>query len=126
MTSFKITPHAEFRMSQRGIRNEDIELVLTCGTQIGPAEWLMKHTDAKREIDDLRNKVNWVQHMKKLRVFTGNDANLEISAFKHDIQQFERLRGLMVVMEDGDVITCYWPSVAYRRRARRRGRKDRA
>ena len=122
MPDYKITPHAMTRMSQRGVRNEDAKEVLTCGTQIGPVEWLMKRVDAEREIDDLRDKVKWIERMRKLNVMNGADANREISALKHDIRRFERLRGLKVVMEGGEVITCYWPSEAYQRRARRRGR----
>ena len=122
MPDYKITNHAEVRMGQRAVRDEDVELVLTCGTQIGPAEWLMKRADAEREIDDLRDKIKWIERMRKLNVMNGSDANREVSALKHDIRRFERLRGLKIVMKGGEVITCYWPSVAYQRRARRRGR----
>ena len=122
MPDYKITPHAMRRMGQRAVRDEDVELVLTCGTQIGPAEWLMKRADAEREIDDLRDKIKWIERMRKLNVMNGSDANREVSALKHDIRRFERLRGLKIVMKGGEVITCYWPSVAYQRRARRRGR----
>ncbi len=117
-----ITKHAEVRMSQRAVRDEDVAEVLTSGTQIGPAEWLMKRADADREIDDLRDKIKWIERMKKLNIINGADANREISVLKHDVRRFERLRGLKVVMEGGEVITCYWPSDAYQRRARRRGR----
>ena len=48
MPNYRFTKHAMTRMGQRGVRDEDIELVLTCGTQIGPAEWLIKGTDANR------------------------------------------------------------------------------
>ena len=82
----------------------------------------MKRADAEREIDDLKNKVKWIERMRKLNIMNGADANREVSAHKHEIRRFERLRGLKVVMEDGEVITCYWPSVAYQRRERRRGR----
>ena len=122
MPDYKITNHAEVRMSQRAVRDEDVELVLICGTQTGPSEWFMKRADAVREIDDLRDKIKWIERMRKLNVMNGADANREVSALKHDIRRFERLRGLKVVMEGGEVITCYWPSVAYQQRARRRGR----
>ena len=119
---YKICKHAMTRMSQRAVGSEDIELVLTCGTQIGLNEWLMKRADADREIDDLKDKIKWIERMRKLNVMNGADANREVSALKHDIRRFERLRGIKVVMEGGEVITCYWPSVAYQQRARRRGR----
>ena len=122
MFEYAFSKHAETRMSQRGVRNEDAVEVLTFGTQIGPDEWLMKRADAEREIDDLRDKIKWIERMRKLNVMNGADANREVSALKHEVRRFERLRGLKVVMEDGEVITCYWPSVAYQKRARRRGK----
>lgn len=122
MFDYEITNHAITRMSQRGVRDEDAVEVLTCGTQIGPAEWFMRDSDADREIDDLKDKIKWIERMRKLNVMNGGDANREISALKHEIRRFERLRGLKVVMEGGEIITCYWPSVAYQKRARRRGR----
>ena len=122
MPDYKITKHAMTRMSQRAVGSEDIELVFNYGTQIGPNEWLMKRADAEREIDDLKDKIKWIERMRKLNIMNGADANREISALKHDIRRFERLRGLKVVMEGGEVITCYWPSDAYQRRERRRGR----
>ncbi|MCY3825548.1 MAG: hypothetical protein OXG62_16955 [Nitrospinae bacterium] len=122
MPDYKITNHAEIRMSQRAVRDEDAVEVLTCGTQIGPVEWFMRDSDADREIDDLKDKIKWIDRMRKLKVMNGADANREISALKHEVRRFERLRGLKVVMEGGEIITCYWPSVAYQKRARRRGR----
>ncbi len=82
----------------------------------------MKRADADREIDDLRGKIKWIERMKKLNVMNGADANREISVLKHDVRRFERLRGLKVVVMGDTVLTCYWPSDAYQRRARRRGR----
>ena len=122
MFEYAFSKHAETRMSQRGVRNEDAVEVLTFGTQIGPDEWLMKRADVDREIDDLRDKIKWIERMRKLNVMNGADANREVSALKYDIRRFERLRGLKIVMKGGEVITCYWPSVAYQQRARRRGR----
>ena len=90
-------------------------------TQIGPAEWFMRDSDADREIEDLRDQRKWIERMRKLNVMNGADANREISALKHKIRRFERLRGLKVVMKNGEVLTCYWPSVAHQKRARRRG-----
>lgn len=122
MPDYIITNHAEVRMAQRGVRDEDAVGVLTCGTQIGPDEWFMRDSDADREIVDLKEQINWIERMRKLNVMKGGDANREISSLKHKVRRFERLRGLKVVMEGGEVITCYWPSDAYQKRARRKGR----
>ena len=116
MPDYKITNHAESRMSQRAVRDEDIELILTCGTQIGPAEWLMKRADAEREIDDMKRTFRQLE-----RTVKGGKQRLE-RALKRRVQQLERLRGLKVVVVGDTVLTCYWPSDAYQQRARRRGR----
>ena len=122
MFEYTITNHAVTRMGQRAVRDEDIGLVLTCGTQSGPDEWFMRDSDTDREIGDLKNQIKWIERMRKLNVMNGGDANREISVLKHEVRRFERLRGLKVVMKGGEIITCYWPSVAYQKRARRRGR----
>ena len=54
MFEYAISNHARVRMSQRAVRGEHIELVLRCGTQIGPAEWFMKRSDVDREIEELK------------------------------------------------------------------------
>lgn len=116
MFEYVITNHAETRMSQRGVRNEDAAEVLTYGTQTGPAEWFMRDSDVKREVENLKRTFRQIE-----RTVKGGKQRLE-RALKRRVRRLERLRGLKVVMEDGEVITCYWPSVAYQRRARRRGR----
>lgn len=115
--NFILTRHAEERMSQRAIRNKDIYLVLTYGTQIGPAEWLMKRADVDREIEYRKRMFRQLERTLK----GGGKQQLE-RALKRRIQRLERLKGLKVVVAGDTVITCYWPSAAYQRRARRRGR----
>ncbi len=90
-----LTRHAVTRMSQRGERPEDLDLILSCGTQVAPDAWLMKRADADREI----------------------------AALKRRIQQLERLKkkNLKVVVEGGIVITCYPSGPADQKRTFRRG-----
>ena len=116
MPDYIITPHAETRMSQRGVQYEDTAEVLGCGTQIGPAEWFMRDSDVKREVENMKRTFRQIERTVKV----GNQ-RLE-RAIKRRIQWLERLRGLKVVMKDGEIITCYWPSPAYQRRSRRRTR----
>ena len=132
MSNYRFTKHAMTRMSQRGVRNENIRHVLDFGTKVGVERcprtgasfdiYLMRRADADREIDDLKDQINWIERMRKLKVMNGGNANREISTLKHKIRRFERLKGLKIVMEGGEIITCYWPSVAYQKRARRGGR----
>lgn len=116
MPDYKFTSHAEIRMSQRGIRGEDVDLVQTYGTQIGPSEWFMRDFDVKREVENLKRTTRWIE-----RTVKGGKQRLS-RALKRRIQRLERLRGLKVVVDGDTVITSYRPSVEYQRRARRRGR----
>ena len=96
MNNYKITKHAMTRMSQRAVRNEDIELVFSFGTQIAHDAWLIKDTDAKREIAELKRKIQRIERLKNKK--------------------------LKVVAEGDTVITCYPSSRADQRRTLRRGR----
>ena len=116
MFEYVISNHAEVRMSQRGVRGEDVDLVQTCGTQIGPVEWFMRDSDVKREIENLKRTFRQIE-----RTVKGGKQRLE-RALKRRMRRLERLRGLKVVVVGDTVLTCYWPSEAYQRRARRRGR----
>ena len=116
MFEYEITPHAMKRMSQRAIRNGYVGLVQTCGTQIGPVEWFMRDSDVKREVENLKRTFRQLE-----RTMTGGKQRFE-HALKRRVQQLERLRGLKVVVDGDTVITSYWPSDAYQRRSRRRGR----
>lgn len=118
MPDYIITPHAETRMSQRGVRSDYIDLVLTYGTQIGPVEWFMRDSDVKREVENLKRTTRWIE-----RTLKGGKQRLE-RALKRRIQRLERLRGLKVVVDGDTVITSYWPSPAYQRRSRRGGRRN--
>ena len=96
MPDYKITNHAVTRMSQRAVRNEDIELVLSFGTQIAPDAYLIRNADANREIADLKRKIQRIERLKN--------------------------KNLKVVAEGDTVITCYPSSRVDQRRTFRRGR----
>ena len=117
-----LTRHAETRMSQRGVRREDIGLILLFGTQIAPDAWLMTRADADREIAALKRTIKQMMHGTTSR---SRQWFREISALKHRIQQFERLqkKNLKVVVEGGTVVTCYPSCTADQRRTLRRGQE---
>ncbi len=79
MDGLHYSNHAEQRMQQRGIRKQDIDLLLACGTQVDESSVLLSEKDAAREI-----------HRRK-----------------REIQALERLRGAKVVISEGVVVTCY-------------------
>lgn len=90
----RLTRHAETRMRQRGLRGEDVRLLLEAASQVAPDAYLMTEQDAAREI----------------------------AQRKRDIQVLERLRGCKVVVKDGAVLTCYHPSSDNLKKTLRRGR----
>ena len=117
-----LTRHAETRMSQRGVRREDIELTLIFGTHIPPDTWFMTHADADPEIAALKRRIKQMMHGTTSR---SRQWFREISDLKHMIQQFERLKkkNLKVVVEGGTVVTCYPSCTADQKRTLRRGRE---
>lgn len=95
MTSVLVTRHAHARLSKRGIREADVDLVLTHGTEVGQDRIMLMAKDA---------------------------ANL-IRARKREIAKIERLTGKVLVVSDGHLITAYHqarPSRSSRRRSRTR------
>ena len=87
--------HAETRMQQRGIREEDIALIIGLGTQVDDETWFMRNRDVARGIQML----------------------------KRNIQLLERLANRKVVMRSGHVITAYPSRPADQKGTLRRGRQ---
>ena len=90
----KLTRHAEVRMRQRGLRNDDIRLLLTAASQISRDVYLLTERDTAREIAKCKRK----------------------------IQSLERLNGCKVVVEQGCVVTCYHTGKETRKKTIRYGR----
>jgi hypothetical protein len=78
-------------MRQRGIRKQDVDLLLSYGTQIDDAAIILTDQDASREIERR----------------------------KHEIQALERLRGSKIVVADGALVTCYHAKARHVKRALR-------
>lgn len=95
MTHLHITRHAQTRMSQRGIRESDPDVILALGTEIGPDRIMLMKQDARKEIEALKKRI----------------ANIE------------RLTGKVLVVSDGCLVTAYHK--AGRDRASRRGKNRR-
>ena len=96
-TRLQFTRHANDRLQQRGFRSKDVELVMTCGTE-GPAGRV---------------------------VLLSRDVAREVAACKRRIQMLERLRGCVVVCDEGTVVTCYHADGPAGRRTLRDGGKRR-
>lgn len=97
MTGLLITRHGEARMSQRGIREADLDLILAHGSDIGRDRIVLMKRDAAKAIQTL----------------------------KRQIARIERLTDKVLVVEDGCLVTAYHPTRPIRPsrgRARRRSR----
>ena len=92
--SYSITQHAEMRMNQRGIRKEDLGLLLATADQVASDAYLM----------------------------TNEIADEEIARRKKEIQQFERLRGKKLIVEGGIIITSYHATRRDQTKTYRKGR----
>ena len=86
MAALSITRHARSRMSQRGIRETDLEVILTHGTEIGRDRIMLKKRDAAKVIQDLKKQI----------------ANVE------------RLTDKVLVVEEGQLITAYHQTTSIR------------
>ena len=96
MTDCTLTRHAETRMRQRGIRERDVLLILTCATRIDDETWLLRDRDARRAIENR----------------------------KREIQALERLAGWKMVARGESVVTAYRSRPADLKRTLRQGRKN--
>ena len=79
MTTIAITRHGEARLSQRGLRNSDLDILLAHGTETGPDRIMLRKRDAVRIIRDLKRR----------------------------IAELERLTGKEIVIAGGQLITAY-------------------
>ena len=91
MTNLTITHHGEARMSQRGIRKADLNVILAHGTDIGRDRIMFTKRDAARITRDL----------------------------KRLIADVERLTDKVLVVENGRLITAYHQTAPIRPSFRR-------
>ena len=73
------TDHSKVRMQQRGLRTNDIDLVLNCAALVGDHVYFMRRKDVDREI----------------------------AQRKQEIQSLERLCNQKLVVKSGNLVTCH-------------------
>lgn len=78
MTALEFTRHAAARIRQRGMRDDDVAVIVAHGTQIGADTYVLR----------------------------GRDAAGRIAKHKKEIARLERLRNRKVVMAGDAVVTC--------------------
>ena len=79
LNSHELTSHARTRMRQRGMRDEDLRLVLATASQVANDAFMLTRKDVEREI----------------------------AIRKEEIRQLQRLKSYKVVVVDGTVVTCF-------------------
>ncbi|MDV7145636.1 hypothetical protein R3X27_23380 [Tropicimonas sp. TH_r6] len=94
MTSLTLSRHAEARMRQRGLRDDDLSLVLEVASAVTSNAFIL----------------------------TDKDVTNEIRRLKRRIQRVERLRGTKVVVAEDTVVTAYHSNPRDQRRTLRLGR----
>lgn len=97
MLDHTLTQHAEARMRQRGMRDDDLRLLLSTATQVAPDAYILTDADVTRGI----------------------------SQRKREIERLERLRNWKVVVAGERVVTCYPSRPKDQRRTLRKGRAKR-
>ena len=95
MFEYAISKHAMARMDQRGVRDEDLELVLSCGTEIAPDAWLIRQADADREIAELKRRIQRIERLKNKKLKVVAEGNTVITCYpsgRSDQQKISRRR----------------------------------
>lgn len=94
LSDHHITKHAALRMKQRGLREQDLVLLLAEASQVAPDTFLLTRHDAERAIRKKRD----------------------------EIQKLERLKGTKAVVVNGNIVTCCHSTDDNQRSVMRRGR----
>ena len=95
MEDIVYTRHSETRMRQRGMKNEDVALILACATQVDDETWMLREQDAFHAIE----------------------------ARKREIRMLERLKNRKLVMCGRRVVTVYPYRLSDQKHTLRRGRR---
>ena len=74
MNTLTITNHCEARMSQRGIKKEDLDFLFSHSTDIGNNRIMLTKKDAIKVIENLKRQITKVERLTdKVIVVEGND-----------------------------------------------------
>lgn len=87
----QLTRHAETRMRQRGLRDDDLKLILATATRVSSDAYLLTRKDVEREV----------------------------AIRKQEIKRLERLESCKVVVVGDTVVTCFHAERAAQKRALR-------
>ena len=124
MSMLVLSPHAETRMTQRGMRPSDLDLILRFGSVIGGDihdVYFLSNKDVQREIDRLNGDIRRQKRSRSPCART--DRERETRRLKREIHRLERLRNRKLLVAGRIVVTCYRSCRRDQRRMLRRGRE---
>ena len=121
MSVFVLSRHAETRMSQRGRRLSDLELIWRYGSEIGGDILYLSRKVVRREVRLMNREIHRLNRLQ--RESANADRQREIRRLKREIQALERLSGWKLVVANDTVVTCYRSGRRDRKRVLRRGRE---
>jgi hypothetical protein len=111
-----ITKHAQTRMQQRSISNEDVLAILSYGTSFDDNTIILTHKDATHALDILKNDLRKLEREVGSRTEAGRTIDIGkldseqkqlIKQQRETMQRIQRLRNCKVVIDGDTVITCY-------------------
>ena len=121
MSVYVLSRHAETRMSQRGRRPSDLELIWRYGIEIGSDILYLSRKVVRREVRLMNREIRCLNRLQRVSADTARQR--EIRRLKREIQALERLSGWKLVVANDTVVTCYRSSRRDRKRTLRRGRE---
>ena len=122
MSMLVLSPHAETRMRQRGMRPSDLDLIFRVGSVIGGDihdVYFLKNKDVRREIHRLSGEIR--RRKRSRSPCARSDRERETHRLKREIHMLERLRSRKLVVANRTVVTCYRSCRRDQKRMFRRG-----
>ncbi len=68
----ELTNHATIRLQQRGMRPDDIELILRYGTTV-PDGFFLRRKDVSRAVSDLKGLIKRLEHLQDRAIIVEGD-----------------------------------------------------
>ena len=121
MSGYVLSRHAAARMSQRGRRPADLELIWRYGSEIGSDALYLSRRDVRRAVRPMNREIRRLNRLQRTSADT--DRQREIRRLKRKIQALERLCGWKLVVAGDTAVTCYRSNRRDRKRTLRQGRE---
>lgn len=91
MSALTLSGHARVRLRQRGMREADVETIVTHGTLIGDDTYVLRSDDVAREIERRKGEIARLERLRNRKVVLGGQT-VVTCCHVHDAG-WKRLRG---------------------------------